>query len=576
MSDIVFITPNRSKDFSGESLGTLQLTTILENNGLHCTILSFARIGKINDFEAFLNSAMEKLEQEQPKIISFYTRCDTYHVVLRMAELIKSRWKDVYVVFGGPQSDTTAEDTLACIPSVDFICCGEGENTIYPFFSSLLRRQPDLSIPGLVYRDGDQVIKNPRPELIADLDSLPLLNYAALQASGEYGDISHIFFPIDVGRGCPFGCTYCSTKSFWGRKYRMKSPQRIYEEVNEIHQRFGNTVFKFSHDMFTFNRKTIIETCNLLRTLDFPIKWSCSARLDCLDPELIDIMVASGMFRVFVGIETGSKRMQKLSNKNLKLDKAIETLNYLKSTGTVVLTSFIYGFPEETEEDLSQTMALMSKIIYDHSGYVSAHLCTFLSRTELSDRYMPQMTRTNLYTNFTGNIAIKECEDLINAYPMLFPHFMEYKTELRSKLRYFEIFYQVWSTIHPVYQYISERYSKERLIDMYYDFVKVNQDILEQTEGMNLNQSAKFVIERDRMHLSLANDPLYDLIKDCYRMTVMELSDTIVNGGEASAVYCFDPREREKVAPIQDYQRCIAVVRYGNKRTAVHVLPPKS
>lgn len=575
MSDVVFITPNMKKDFSGESLGTLQLTTILEQQGVHCHILSFARIGKTTDFEAFIASALEQIAEQQPKIVSFYTRCDSYHISLRLAERIKARWNDMYIVFGGPQSDTTAEDTVDCIPYVDFVCCGEGETTIYPFFSSLLRGQPDRSIPGLVYREGDTVVKNPRPTLVADLDSLPMLDYSVIQASGDCGDISPILFPIDVGRGCPFGCTYCSTKSFWGRKYRTKSPQRIYEEIKEIHERFGNTGFKFNHDMFTFNRKTITETCRLLKTLDFPIHWTCSARLDCLDPELIDTMVDAGMFRVFVGIETGSKRMQKLINKNLKLDKAVETLNYLKTKNIVVTTSFIYGFPEETQEDLCQTMALIADILHNHCGRVSAHLCTFLSRTELSERYMSQMTRTNTYTDFTGNIAIAECEDLIQNYPQLFPHFMEYRTELRDKLKYLGIFFRAWSYMEPVYHYLAEQYGTDRLLDLYYDFVEANREFLEQTDKMRLNQAALFVLANDRLPLRLENDPVYDLVKDCYRMVATENSQSVMTGGNATEVYCFDPRERLKVASIRDYQRCVAVVAYANRKVKVQTFPAK-
>ena len=48
-------------------------------------------------------------------------------------------------------------------------CCGEGETTIVPFFSSLLKNTPDTSVPGLVYRENGLVKVNPRPELLKDL-----------------------------------------------------------------------------------------------------------------------------------------------------------------------------------------------------------------------------------------------------------------------------------------------------------------------------------------------------------------------------------------------------------------------
>lgn len=576
MCDVVFITPNMRGSFTGESLGTLQLATILENSGMSCKILSFARIGNVYNFEEFLNNALEKIDAEKPKIISMYTRCDTYHISIRLAERIKARWNDLYVVFGGPQSDTTSEDTIACIPSVDFVCCGEGENTIYPFFSSLLRREPDLSIPGLVYRSNGTVVKNPRPDFIADLDSLPMIDFFGTYLSDNPEELSSIRFPIDVGRGCPFGCTYCSTKAFWGRKYRLKSPQRIYEEIKTAHDNFGVTMFKFSHDMFTFNRKTVIETCKLLRTLDFPVQWTCSARLDCLDPELIDIMVDAGMIRIFVGIESGSKRMQKLINKNLKLDKAIETLTYIKQKDIAALVSFVYGFPEEGEEDLSMTLSLMAKIMHNHCGHISAHLCTFLPKTELSERYKDELIRTNNYSNFTGNFAVDECKDLIDNYPMLFPQLMEYKTDLRTKLKHFALFLRVWEQMEPVYQYIAEQYPENSLIDMYFDFVNDNQETLEKLVDLPLSKATPALIPLDKLPQRLANDENYDLIKDFYRMYVTENSDVVKNGGNANEIYCFDPKERSRVASIRDYKRCVAVVSYAGGKTQVRKFPAQN
>jgi len=224
MADVVFITPNTLRNAKEEPIGTLLLTTILHNEGLSVSVLPFAQLGDPANFPKFLQTATRRILDEQPKIVSFYTRCDTYHIMIKMAEQLKQQ-ADLYIVFGGPQADISAMDTLNEIPCVDFICQGEGETTIYPFFSSLLQGSPDLSVPGLVFRKDGSVFQNPRPTLIEDLDTLPHVDYSILSAD-DLSDNTEPF-PIDVGRGCPFGCTYCSTKSFWGRKYRLKSPQRI-------------------------------------------------------------------------------------------------------------------------------------------------------------------------------------------------------------------------------------------------------------------------------------------------------------------------------------------------------------
>ncbi|MBQ7416323.1 MAG: radical SAM protein [Oscillospiraceae bacterium] len=575
MCDVIFITPNMSGHFSDESVGTLQLVSILENEGVSCDILQFFRIGDVSDFEGFMENAMDLIQKAQPKIVSMYTRCDTYHINLKLAQRIKARWDDIYIVFGGPQSDITAEDTVSRIPYVDYVCCGEGETTIYPFFSSLLRKEPDLSVPGLVYRTNDTVVKNPRPEMIAELDGLPMIDYSKIYMGGTPEDQSSIRFPIDVGRGCPFGCTYCSTKAFWGRKYRMKSPRRIIEEIKLIHDQFGITKFKFSHDMFTLNRKIVIETCDRMRGLDFPVEWVCSARLDCLDRELIDIMADSGLFGIFIGIETGSPRMQKLINKNLKLDRVIEILSYLRDKGIAIKVSFIYGFPEETEDDLSQTMSLMGRILQHKCGQVDAHLCTFLAKTELSDRYMSQMTRAEKLSNITGSFAIEECADVIDAHPQLFSHLMEYKTELRTKLKHFELFFRVWARLQPVYQYLAEQYSEDRLIDMYYDFVAANQELLAQMEGLTLTRFTRRILLEGKLPKGVENDPNRDILSDYCRMIRTENSEEVRSGGNATAIYCFDPSDRTQKASIRDYERCVAVVTYNQGKQSIVKYPYK-
>lgn len=569
MVDVVFISPNTNGSLAKEAFGILQLATILEKQGISCKLLPFYNIGDPNDLDVFVSNALSIVKELNPKIVSFYTRCDVYHIDLRLAEQIKKQHSNIYIIFGGPQSDIVSTETLKQIKYVDYICCGEGENTVFPFFSSVLSGNPDHSVAGLVYREAGEIRKNPRPQLIEDLDSIPLIDYSLFVSEFKNIVSNKDFFPIDVGRGCPFGCTYCSTKSFWGRHYRLKSPNRIYQEIKELHTGFGLTRFYFTHDMFTLNRKSVIETCRLLKTLDFDIEWRCSARLDCIDKELIDIMIDAGMKWLFIGIETGSPRMQKLINKNLKLDKVVELTSYLSENNVDTTASFIYGFPEETEEDLNQTFKLILQIISLKNITVQTHLCTFLAGTELADKYKDQLTRTDVYSNITGNMAIRECIDLITDYPELFPHMKEYKTELRTKLRYFTEFFYMFRFMFPVYSYLGKKYSDNRLLDMYYDFVEANADFLDELAFMSYSKKYATLINKDRFYERFSSDKNYDIISDIYRLKKTNISDEVKNGQEVTDIYCFSPEELAMNKSIDDFERCIAVVTSYNNENGV-------
>ncbi len=515
MSDVVFITPNFGGLVREEPVGTLLLSTILRNAGIHSDILQFHHFGDPGKFEQFLSCAVELISQKAPRIVSFYTRCDTYHISLKIAERIKMHLADVYVVFGGPQADLSAHETLQSIPCVDFVCCGEGERTIVPFFSSLLAGTPDLTVPGLVYRSGDNITANPRPELIPDLDALPMIDYSALEPLAERQTPGvRSLFPVDAGRGCPFACTYCSTKTFWGRNYRLKSPERIVAELKYIHDKFGVTGFNFEHDMFTMNREKVLQTCKLLKNIGFPIRWRCSARMDCLDEDLVDTMTDAGMRVLFTGIESGSARMQRLINKNLKLDDIPRMLAYISSKGVEVTASFIFGFPQETQEDFSQTMALMTQLCKIPRVKLQHHLCTFLPGTELTSQYQEQLLRCPVNTYISGDVAVADCEDVIRTHPNLFPQFYEYQTPLREKTRYYPLFFSCWKLLRPVYEYIAANYYPTRLCDMLFDFTKCNETML----GAGLHYLD--VLKQDKFLASFCDDKNYNVLKEVSKFLI--------------------------------------------------------
>lgn len=551
MSDVIFITPNFGGLVREEPVGTLLLSTILRNAGIQSDILQFRHFGDANDFASFLACAADKISAKNPRIVSFYTRCDTYYISLKIAEQIKSLSKDIYVVFGGPQADLSAQETLRDIPYVDFVCCGEGETTIVPFFSSLLAGAPDLTVPGLVFRSGGAVVANPRPGLIADLDSLPMIDYSPLDVSNEvHTSGARDLFPVDVGRGCPFGCTYCSTKTFWGRNYRLKSPERIVEEIKYIHQKFGATDFNFEHDMFTMNREKVIHTCRLLKNIGFPIRWRCSARADCLDKELIDIMTDAGMRIVFMGIETGSPRMQKLINKNLKLDDIPEKLAYISSKGVEITASFIYGFPQETQEDFSQTMSLMTKLCTVPRITLQHHLCTFLPGTELTDQYREQLLRCPVNTYISGDVAVAECEDVIRAHPGLFPQFYEYQTPLREKTRYYPQFFACWKRLRPVYEYIADTYYKSHLCDMLFDFSECNGQLL--ASGFHHVD----ILQQDKFLETFRDDQLYNVLKEVSRFLLWRRQARI----GSTDVFGFDVRAFLSGTALPDLAETVCIV----------------
>src|SRR5207247_5098220 len=84
----------------------------------------------------------------------------------------------------------------------------------------------------------------------------------------------------------------------------------------------GINSFELVHDMFTVDRKRVVEFCAALLESEEEFYWGSSARTDCIDEELIALMARAGCRGIFFGIESGSKRMQKIIDKGLDFNES--------------------------------------------------------------------------------------------------------------------------------------------------------------------------------------------------------------------------------------------------------------
>jgi len=442
MSDVLFVVPQYKASLRDEFSGTLLLATILKQNNIDVDIYRFYKADKSLGFHSFVKETADNIISQKPKIVSFYCRCDCYLTDIIIAKRIKEFLPDTYIVFGGPQADVSAYDTLNEIPWVDFCCRGEGETTIYPLFSALLNDKDYSKINGLTYRSINSIIiENPVAPLINNLDSLPMIDFSLIpKESIDYTVKNNLTTQIDVGRGCPFKCAYCSTSAFWQRKFRIKSATRVITEMKKINELFGLTTFTFSHDLFTASKKRVLEFTEALKNVNANFKWKCSSRIDTLDEETISAMAASGLTYVYLGVESGSERMQKLMNKNLKIEDVINIVSLLIKYNIDLTASFMYGIPEETEEDIEKTLQLVYVLYKLGVKKFQFHLCSINQGTPYYYKYFDKLTLSINSQDFTGDFGVKECWDFIQEHIKLFSFYYEYKSEVREKFAKLNIY----------------------------------------------------------------------------------------------------------------------------------------
>lgn len=478
MLDILFINTTEKNELRQEVNGTLILATKLLEAGFSADILRFYQMDSfLAEYEVFINEITDKIIKLEPKCISFYTLWPYYHILLRIAIEIKKRNSNIYVIFGGPQSSATAYETMLAFDCVDYICTGEGENTVVPFFSSILKenRKNIFQIPGLYYREKNEIKFNHIEVPLTELNKIPHWDERLINIEHDSKIKSdNYFFPIDAGRGCPFGCTFCCTSKLWKRNYRLKSPTTIISDIMYYNEKYGINSFSFSHDAFTVNKKIVSQLCDEIINNKLDIAWMCTSRIDCVDEELILKMKKSGLKYIEFGIETGSSRMQKIINKRLDLTKVKGTIDFLIKNDIDISLFFMYGFPDETEQDLNETLEMVFTSWDSGVSKVRLAFCAFNANTEMTNKHINEMV-------FDSNIRIlsrdiygfNEEKEMFLKNKNIFPHFYHLSTPLRNEYQYLFYLNSLYHNLPNTAKYVRKLYKGDNL-KFYKDFYTNN------------------------------------------------------------------------------------------------------
>ena len=555
--DILFINPTEELSMRKEVNGTLLLATELLDAGFQVDILRFEQVeGFGGPYLTFIENMVNAILQRKPKCVSFYSLWPDYHIMLRLARELKQRDSKIITVFGGPQASCTAQTTLETMPFVDYINTGEGENTVVPLFCGILRGEGDLNtIPGLHYRKEGKLFHNNELIPLCDLNKLPRWDERLLPPEDpQVLQNQYYFMPIDIGRGCPYSCSFCCTSYFWRRVYRMKSTDEIIADIKYYKEKYGIRSFWFTHDAFTVNKKLVTEICDRILEEKLDIVWRCSARLDCISQELILKMKQAGLVRISFGVETGSPRMQKLINKHLDLKKAKSLVDFLLKEQLWVGLYFMYGFPQETQEDLNQTLEMAFSMIDAGVQAVSLFYCKFCPNTGLTEEYGDQLVfDEQARMNLRGIYGYEEEKELLSSSRELFPFYFHLHTPVRDQYQYLAYLERLYFTGPRQLRQLRSLYGGDNL-RFYREFYDANRqwfegdlDLLEEKLATDPLELVLNLVER----LDFANKvQLGDLLKLAYR------TKQISSGKEDAQLrdtYRFNYVDLSLKRPIEEY-----------------------
>lgn len=301
--------------------------------------------------------------EKTPKVICIYTNLMTKIEVIKLIKILKSeKYNYPKIILGGPDVTYNIENYLKA--GADYLVIGEGEETTFELYQAIINQSNLNEVDGIAYLENEQIIQtNPRTK-IKDLSELPLPNREAINMQryldtwkNNHGQSS---MTISTQRGCPYTCKWCST-AVYGQSYRRRPTNLVATEMKMLKQNYNTDAIWFVDDVFTVSHKWLQEFKEEVLKQDAIIPFECITRAERLNDEILDLLKQIGCFRIWIGAESGSQKIIDLMDRRVDINQVKETIQKTNAKGMETGTFVMVGYPEETQEDINQTIQYLKE-----------------------------------------------------------------------------------------------------------------------------------------------------------------------------------------------------------------------
>lgn len=274
---------------------------------------------------------------------------------------------------------------LLNLKNIDFLIGGEVDFIIDKIADAVFKKQ------GLIESVNNILYKNPKGQFLAtrfhvwdeNLDDQPF-PARHLMNNKLYirPDTGAPMATIQTSRGCPSNCIYCLSPEISGRKVRFRSPQNVYDEMQECFYEYHIRDFFFKADTFTINSEWVKELCHLIimSPLHKKIRFTANSRVRPLDADTLKLMKKAGCFAVAIGFESGNEETLKRIMKGTSIADNLQAVEWSKKAKLQTYGFFMIGFPWETRNHIQDTI---NHIFQLDTDFIEIHIALPYYKTSL-------------------------------------------------------------------------------------------------------------------------------------------------------------------------------------------------
>ena len=329
---------------------------ILQDLGIEC---------KVSDCvveEMSFNDLKGAIKDFNPDAIIINTSTPSIDNDLSTSKIAKKISPDILTIAIGIHPTVMPNESFKLEPSLDLIIRGEMEETLKELFSLILKNKDYKKIKGISYKN-NKVINNPDRPFMKNLDWLPIpawnlvdLKYYALPFSDKP------FLLVGTARGCPYNCSFCTAKPYYGRGLRYRDVRKIVDEIEYIKKRYKVDEFLMWTEAFTENKQYCIQICDEIIKRNLKISFVCNSRVDSIDEELLKKLKQAGCWMIGFGIESGNQDLLDRTGKGITLEQSRRACRLTKKAGIEITAHCLIGLLGESPQTVRKTYKFVKEL----------------------------------------------------------------------------------------------------------------------------------------------------------------------------------------------------------------------
>ena len=319
-----------------------------------------------------------------------YEKMKSFYSLLESTDLEK-----ILFIAGGSHPSGDALTTLRM--GFDFSFIGESEYSLPFFLKRFLNSEDVYTTPGIGFFEdnSEELILTPKPNPI-NLDDYPF-----------FSKKRKLYPPLEISRGCVFGCTFCQVPNLFQHKTRHRSPDVIIDAAKWLVLRNLYDIRFITPNSFGYmstkprevNGEAIIYLLKNLKSLEgirdiYFGTFPGEVRPETVSEELmIDIKPFIANRRISIGLQSGSDDVLKKIRRGHTTEESVNAIDIIIKTGFIPVVDVIIGLPGATEADEFKTLELMEDLVRKGS-VIRAHVFMPLPGTALEKtEYKPVYTK---------------------------------------------------------------------------------------------------------------------------------------------------------------------------------------